>query len=164
MPKPYLLECLECLNCGGDLLFSDELEQYTCKSCPQVIKSENRVPLFTQPPIGMVPSERTERGVDIGTPWRKANWRFLEDQVVKLDSQAIILDVGAGRGDFSAAFVGRPYLALDVYPYPEVDIVCDLTQVNPFRRDTIECSGHRQPVQSKRRAPTVARTGQPCPL
>jgi SAM-dependent methyltransferase len=81
----------------------------------------------------MVPSEKLSRGPQIGTPWRRANWRFLQQQVARLKSDALILDVGAGRGDFADLFENRHYLALDVYPYPEVDIVCDLTQVNPFR-------------------------------
>jgi SAM-dependent methyltransferase len=50
----------------------------------------------------------------------------------------VILDVGAGRGDFAGLFPGRNYLALDVYPYPEVDIACDLTQSNPFREASFD--------------------------
>jgi SAM-dependent methyltransferase len=79
------------------------------------------------------PSEKLVRGPDTGTPWRRANWRFLQEQAAGLDPQAVILDVGAGRGDFADLFRGRDYLALDVYPYPEVDIACDLTRTNPFR-------------------------------
>jgi len=86
----------------------------------------------------MIPTEKMIRRPDVGTPWRKANWRFLEDQVSNLDQDALILDVGAGRGDFSLAFLNHKYLALDIFPYPEIDIVCDLTQVNPFDKESID--------------------------
>jgi SAM-dependent methyltransferase len=60
--------------------------------------------------------------------------------VAKLDPGAVVLDVGAGRGDFAAVFQARTAIALDIYPYPEVDLVCDLTQVNPFRPASFEAA------------------------
>ena len=69
----------------------------------------------------------------MGTPWRQANWRFLQQHVDLLPADALILDVGAGRGDFAAALQKHRSVALEVYPYPEVDLVCDLTRANPFR-------------------------------
>ena len=95
---------------------------------------QDGIPIFTPPPPGLQPSEKLRRGPEIGTPWRQANWRFLEQQVAALAPEATLLDVGAGRGDFASLFQGRETWALDVYPYPEVDIVCDLTQSNPFRQ------------------------------
>jgi SAM-dependent methyltransferase len=86
----------------------------------------------------MQPSEKIARGPEAGTPWRQANWRFLQEQVAALSPNAVILDVGAGRGDFAGVYQGRSCLALDVYPYPEVDLVCDLTQTNPFREETFD--------------------------
>jgi SAM-dependent methyltransferase len=86
----------------------------------------------------MVPSEKLARGPGIGTPWRQANWRFLQGQIDRLDPKALILDVGAGRGDFSEIFKDRPAISLDVYPYPEIDVVCDLTQANPFRENSFD--------------------------
>ena len=85
-----------------------------------------------------MPSEKIQRGPQIGTPWRQANWRFLERQITGLHREAVILDVGAGRGDFAAVFEGRTAIALDVYPYPEIDIVCDLTQADPFRPNSFD--------------------------
>lgn len=130
--KPELTEVLACPDCGG-ALSADENGALSCLACSWNIPAQNGVPLFTAPPEGIVPSGKLQRGPDIGTPWRRANWRFLQQQVARLNPDALILDVGAGRGDFADLFDGRNYLALDVYPYPEVDIVCDLTQVNPFR-------------------------------
>jgi SAM-dependent methyltransferase len=75
---------------------------------------------------------------DTGTPWRKANWRFLETQLTQLPGEARVLDVGAGRGDFAALTNRFQTIALDIYPYPEVDLVCDLTLRNPFRQTSFD--------------------------
>jgi SAM-dependent methyltransferase len=99
---------------------------------------QDGVPVFTPAPGSLQPSEKLRRGPEIGTPWRQANWRFLAEQTAALEPGAIILDVGAGRGDFAGLFQRRNYLALDVIPYPEVDIACDLTQCNPFREDSFD--------------------------
>jgi len=131
--KPFLLENICCTRCGADLIYIEEQEIFSCAACKGSIPTRDGIPLFTQPLESLVPSMKLERGTDIGTPWRRANWIFLQEQLADLDSNSMILDVGAGRGDFAQALQGFDSLALDVYPYPEVDIVCDLTQVNPFK-------------------------------
>ena len=130
--KPELTEILACPACRG-AISADETGAMACPACHWQAPAQTGVPLITTPPQGIVLSGKLMRGPQIGTPWRRANWRFLQQQVARLDAEAMILDVGAGRGDFADLFENRNYLALDVYPYPEVDIVCDLTQVNPFR-------------------------------
>ncbi len=135
--KPQLLKVLVCHRCGGDLVPEDGT--LMCQACAQSVACQGEIPVFTLPPPEMRPSEKLLRGPHIGTPWRQANWRFLAEQVKKLEKSAAILDVGAGRGDFADIFIHHPnYLALDVYPYPEVDIVCDLTQANPFRPGSLD--------------------------
>jgi uncharacterized protein YbaR (Trm112 family)/SAM-dependent methyltransferase len=142
-----LLEVLCCPACGGELIYQEEQPntppELICRvgnhtySTHQGIPSGRVLPIFTTVPEGMAPSEKLRRGPEVGTPWRQANWRFLETQLKRLKTQEtgepLILDVGAGRGDFAAALQNHNSLALDVYPYPEVDVVCDLTRANPFR-------------------------------
>jgi SAM-dependent methyltransferase len=135
MPLPYL-NLIRCDRCGGDLTAGDNA--LLCPHCGRTVPLENGIPIFTQPPSGLEPSEKVARGPGTGTPWRQANWRFLQEQVAALSPDAAILDVGAGRGDFAGVYQGRSCLALDVYPYPEVDLVCDLTQTNPFREETFD--------------------------
>lgn len=94
--------------------------------------------MFTQPPDNLQPSHKLKRGPNLGTPWRQANWRFLESQIALLPINGLILDVGAGRADFEALLAGHNHLALDVYPYPETDIVCDLAATNPFRPNSFD--------------------------
>jgi len=135
--KARLLEILQCERCGGEL--ESRPESLVCRHCGGAVPLEGGIPIFTPPPPGLRPSEKIARSPDAGTPWRQANWRFLENQAARLDPHAVILDVGAGRGDFADLFKGFPsYLALDIYPYPELDIVCDLSCKNPFRPGSLD--------------------------
>jgi SAM-dependent methyltransferase len=136
--KADLLDVLQCTTCGGWLACTDR--QFRCTVCGRVVPDHAGIPLFTPPPEGLTPSARLERGPETGTPWRQANWRFLEEALAGLPAKALVLDVGAGRGDFAAALEGRRSVALEVYPYPEVDVVCDLTRVNPFRPGSFDAA------------------------
>jgi SAM-dependent methyltransferase len=134
--KEILRATVICPQCGNSLLQKDS--KLVCASCGQSVPLQGQIPIFTQPPGNIQPSEKIERGPHKGTPWRQANWRFLQQQVSKLTPDARILDVGAGRGDFAAIFQDRNCLALDIYPYPEVDLVCDLTRVSPLRTESFD--------------------------
>lgn len=134
--KDILLQVIQCEHCGGN--FIETSDGLACASCHSKIALHTQIAIFSAIPDEIRPSEKIERNPNLGTPWRQANWRFLEEQLAFLDDDALILDVGAGRGDFEAALKGRKSLALDVYPYPEVDIVCDLTKVNPFRKNSFD--------------------------
>lgn len=130
-----LLDILICDRCGQELF--PEAGMLICSTCDRRVPIENGKPVFTPYPEGLQPSPKITRDPHTGTPWRRANWQFLERQIRQLDPQALILDVGAGRGDFAALFAGRNYLALDIYPYPEVDLVGDLTLSNPLRAGSL---------------------------
>lgn len=105
---------------------------WKCKHCGFELPTHEGIPLFSAIAPDMLPFDKRIRGPDVGTPWRIANWKFLVSQVTELEENSLILDVGAGRGDFSEIFINHRTVSLDVYPYPEVDIVCDLTETNPF--------------------------------
>jgi SAM-dependent methyltransferase len=135
--KAGLLERLVCEACGGELALTATRE-LACQVCGRQTPMHfgeglQETPIFTPPPPGLQPSPRLARGPNLGTPWRRANWRFLETEANRLPPHAALLDVGAGRGDFADLFTGRIYYALDIYPYPEIDLVCDLAQTNPLR-------------------------------
>ncbi|MBC8509223.1 MAG: methyltransferase domain-containing protein [Chloroflexi bacterium] len=132
-----MLEILVCEGCGEGF----QLGQggvLRCSQCGKVVPMQGNIPMFTDIPDEIQPSDKEIRGPDVGTPWRQANWQFLTDWLEIQNPDMLILDVGAGRGDFAEAVGGRNSIALDVYPYPEVDIVCDLTQTNPFRPASID--------------------------
>lgn len=134
--KLELLELVVCNVCGGTFNLNED--SLHCQACGNRITFLDGVPIFTPVAGEIRPSEKLVRGPDTGTPWRKANWQFLQNQLTHLPSDARILDVGAGRGDFAALLDRFQTTALDIYPYPEVDLVCDLTQCNPFRPATVD--------------------------
>lgn len=129
--KALLSERIQCDRCGAGLQESNT--KLVCSACEREIALQHGIPVFSPPPEGIQPSTKLERGPNVGTPWRRENWRFLGEQIASLPQEAVILDIGAGRGDFAAIYGERHVVALDIYPYPEIDIVCDLTQANPFR-------------------------------
>ncbi len=131
-----LAEIIVCDRCGGKL--ANKPGELHCQQCHRSVPLQREIAIFTPSPENLQPSEKLVRGPNVGTPWRQANWRFLQKQITSLEQDALILDVGAGRGDFADLFNDRNYLALDIYPYPEVDLVCDLTQSNPFRPESID--------------------------
>jgi len=126
-----------CPSCGSD--FDRSHSQYwICDSCRLKIPIQGGKPVFTPIPKEIIPSEKLDRSPDSGSRWRQANWKFVERQVNPLGPEAVFLDIGAGRGDFSAIFRGRKYIALEIYPYPEIDLVCDLGRCIPFRENTFD--------------------------
>ncbi|HWQ84012.1 MAG TPA: methyltransferase domain-containing protein [Anaerolineales bacterium] len=131
MIKPELLELCECTTCRGK--YALQGDRLLCQECGETVPLLDSIPIFTPVAGEIRPSEKLARGPDTGTPWRRANWQFLQNQLAALPGQARILDVGAGRGDFAALLDRFQTIALDIYPYPEVNLVADLTQRNPFR-------------------------------
>lgn len=131
--KSYLVERLVCASCGEGLHIDEQAAEYRCSACDYCGVIYQGKPLFTEVAGDIQPFEKAPRGPHSGSPWRQANWRFLQQQVDRLPEQAVLLDVGAGHGDFAEIFDGRQSILLDVFPYPEIDIVCDLTQAVPFR-------------------------------
>lgn len=125
-----LLEVLVCPSCRKSLKINDG--QIFCRRCHHIYLQKENAILFTQVPENINPSEFRERGTGKDTAWRRANGVFLRSQLRELSKDSLILDVGAGHGDFLPFYADFPHILLDVYPYPAVDVVCDLIQLNPF--------------------------------
>ncbi len=130
-------QIIVCPCCQSDLDRSSGRD-WVCRKCGFKAPVKNGTPIFSEIPKDIVPSEKIKRGPDIGTRWRQANWKFVNDQIKSLPCNAFVLDIGAGRGDFKKAFEGHYYLGLDIFPYPEVDLVCDLIQCVPFKENTFD--------------------------
>ena len=130
--KKEILDLMNCPQCGA-VLIEKSSESLACSKCDYTARMVQGIPLFTDVPATIEPWEKVERGPDKGTAWRKSNWKFLNGFVSSLPAKAKILDVGAGHGDFADIFEGRQYYSLDIVPYPEVDLVADLGEVNPFK-------------------------------
>lgn len=136
MQKADLLEIIHCPTCSGS--YKDEGGYLICNLCHKKVPLINGIPVFSEIPSNINPSEKRNRAPEINTPWRNANTRFLVDQVKNFSSNTIVLDIGAGRGDFSEIFINQRYFAMDIYPYPEIDLVCDLSNIKPFIPNSID--------------------------
>jgi SAM-dependent methyltransferase len=133
-----LLESLiVCPKCKQPFAFKEET-LWRCSRDNFEVRIYAGKPVFTPMPETAHVYEKIERGPDQGTPWRQANWKFLQNQVLGQNKEALILDVGAGHGDFAQIFAGRKYLAADIVPYPEVDLACDLGELIPFKENTFD--------------------------
>ncbi|MHC1740430.1 MAG: methyltransferase domain-containing protein [Anaerolineaceae bacterium] len=132
-----LYELLVCPKCQHrlDAGHNDDL---ICANCGYSARVLDGKPIFTDVPATIEPWEKVERGPDQGTAWRRSNWKFLNELVKAMPKNALILDVGAGHGDFADIFAGKNYYSLDIVPYAEVDLVCDLGQTIPFMPDTFD--------------------------
>jgi SAM-dependent methyltransferase len=132
-----LLSMLVCPDCKHAFEKVDNAS-LRCTNCGRNVPLLDGKPVFTPMPETAHMYQPIERGPDQGTPWRQANWRFLETQVQGLDRDALLLDVGAGHGDFAQTYTSRKSLSLDVVPYPEVDLACDLAKCVPFREGSFD--------------------------
>mgnify|MGYP000982318151 CR=1 FL=1 len=136
LKNDHLLDVLVCPECNADLQF--KTATLFCTSCGKRYGLDQNAVIFTAPPSDINPSELRERGEGKDTPWRHANSVFLRNQLRQLSADTLLLDVGAGRGDFLPFYEHLPHVLLDVYPYPEVDVVCDLTCLNPFHENSLD--------------------------
>jgi SAM-dependent methyltransferase len=134
--SPAILKILQCPNCRSSLIEKKQL--LYCQKCKKDFQIFDGKYIFTEFPKDINPSEIRERGSNKDTNWRKENTKFLDIHMKKQDPGSLILDVGAGRGDFLQYYKNFPHYLLDVYPYPEIDIVCDLTKSNPFQPESID--------------------------
>jgi SAM-dependent methyltransferase len=132
-----LLSLLVCPDCKHPFERVDNV-CLRCTNCRREVPLVEGKPAFTPMPETAHVYVPIPRGPDQGTPWRQANWRFLQEQVNRLDKDALLLDVGAGHGDFDQTYAGRRSLSLDVVPYPEIDLACDLTECVPFRENSFD--------------------------
>lgn len=126
-----MMEKIVCPQCKSAFDKRDP-DLWTCPHCGFQVKVCNGKPVFTDAPGDLNPSEKIERCADQGSVWRRINWKFIEKTASRLSSEAEVLDIGAGRGDFKAIFSGSRYMGLDIYPYPELDLAVDLIQMCPF--------------------------------
>ena len=94
-----LLDLLVCPTC--QCRYAIETDGWLCPQCGTRVELWNGKPAFTAPLEQTATFERVERGPEKGTPWRKANWRFLDTEAKGIPLEARILDIGAGHGDFA---------------------------------------------------------------
>ena len=68
------------------------------------------------------------------TNWRRHGWIYLRKHLTPIDSEAVVVDVGAGRvryRDLISRFGN--YIGVDFIPYDLIKVVTDITQPLPFK-------------------------------
>jgi SAM-dependent methyltransferase len=131
-----LTSMLTCLDCGGGLAYAGD--HLACCECHHALPQQQGKPVLTPVPANIVPSKKKERGANLGTVWRRANWRFYQQAAQGITTRQVVLDLGAGHADLKAIFEQEDYIAADIYPYEEIDFVCDLTVFNPLRPASVD--------------------------
>lgn len=134
--NPLLTSLLACLDCGGRLAYTGD--HLTCCECHHPLPRQQGKPVLTPVPLNIVPSKKKERGSNLGTVWRRANWSFYQQAAKDITAHQVVLDLGAGHADLKAIFEQKDYIAADIYPYQEIDFVCDLTITNPLRPSSVD--------------------------
>ncbi len=73
------------------------------------------------------------------TSWRKSNYAFLKKELADVAHDLLVLDFGVGQGQFEDLVQRFPNkIAADFFPYPDADVICDLTKPLPFRDDSLD--------------------------
>lgn len=101
---------------------------------------KNGVWYFSEIPKDAIPSRDAEpQDASKWSFWRKENFRFFSEELGKLQSDSVLVDLGAGQSDFgklTARFHQR--YAADFYPYEGINIVCDLNKRFPFESESVD--------------------------
>lgn len=126
-----------CPQCHAKFSHIDDTH-WKCGKCGYTAQVINKIPVFSDYPANLQPSEKIERCAEQGSIWRRFNWKFLEQRAALLNPEAEVLDIGAGRGDFKTIFARSRYTGLDIYPYPELDLAVDLIKVCPFNEESFD--------------------------
>lgn len=132
--EKLLLEVVACPQCALSLCVVHT--GYFCKKCGVRFPIVDGALDF----IGSAPDgcHRIEKKVlRVGSDWRQANNNFFHRVARDFDSEALVLDVGAGHSYLKAFFRSR-YLATDIYPYKGLHFVCDLSKASPLRAASLD--------------------------
>lgn len=119
-------DLLQCPSCTGLLAVGDA--DLVCVECRRTVPVTGRTVAFEPPRVDIIPSKLKPRGPEYGTAWRRANWAFYDRAGKGTRPDDVVIDVGAGRADLKPLFAHSRYHAVDVYDYPEVDIVGDASR------------------------------------
>ena len=134
--NPELLDVLTCPTCAGTLV--SEGDSVRCTACGETFPGRHGMLILSDIPDDIVPSNLPRRKPGTGTYWRCQNWAFLQGAAREIALDQVVLDIGAGPGDFKPLFEDKVYLAVDAYPYYDLDFVCDLTTHWPIRPASVD--------------------------
>lgn len=98
-------------------------------------REKNNILYFLDTPDDIdVTSEDANIHREKWTYWRKANYLFFKDEIEPLPRETRIIDLGSGTWKDLHTITDRcDVIRVDLYPYKNVSVVCDLNKHLPFR-------------------------------
>lgn len=124
-----------CQKCLGDLYRSGT--KAVCVECKTSFDVQNKVYYFTS--VDHSPKiKKGLRDLRNWSSWRKQNFEYLQKNLKGLIPDSYVLDLGAGQGNFKNTFENCHYVAVDFYPYEDVQVVSDITKQLPFRSNMFD--------------------------
>jgi SAM-dependent methyltransferase len=132
------LPVLSCQRCGKRLAALDDGALSCAADGSTATIKDGKVFWITVPDDVVPPPMEGARDPNGWTSWRRANFVFYRDLLVSTP-HARLLDLGAGRAQFHDLFTGaQTFVAADFFPYPDVNLICDLTQRLPLASDVFD--------------------------
>lgn len=133
-----LRDVLACPRCDSEKVDVSDAG-VACPGCGARFAVEGGVPVFSRAGLDVVPKEKSDRRDPRNwTPWRRDNYLFFREKLSGEAPGGRVLDLGSGPGHFRGLFEGARILAADFHPYPDVDVVCDVTQRLPLRSGSFD--------------------------
>ncbi|MDO8664909.1 MAG: class I SAM-dependent methyltransferase [Candidatus Liptonbacteria bacterium] len=73
------------------------------------------------------------RDASVWSEWRKENLKYFEEKLKNKPRNVMLVDVGAGPSQFYGLFSQFTLISIDFSPYPDIDIVADITESIPLK-------------------------------
>lgn len=103
------------------------------------LEERDGVLYFHKPPSDIIPSrDEAPRDMRTWSYWRKENYHFLKEELGKMNKDSVLVDLGAGQSDFLELTSAFKLCAVDLYPYPGIQVVCDLEHSLPFKDKSVD--------------------------
>jgi SAM-dependent methyltransferase len=131
MPSEFLQPLLQCARCSARLEWSHG--NGVCSSCGAAVeRTASGAYRFLPPGKRPAPPKKEPTDSSNWNAWRLRNYEYLADKLRGLADGSIVVDLGAGPGQFRRLYERHRYVGLDFQEYPGVSIVADLTKRLPL--------------------------------
>ncbi|MBI3074750.1 MAG: class I SAM-dependent methyltransferase [Parcubacteria group bacterium] len=124
---------IACPKCLGSL--SQEAERARCKKCSASFPITKGVYFFEDAaPLSPAPLKPRQKW----TKWRNLNFAYLQNKLTKITEHSLVLDIGAGPGQFRELYKNCRYVGMDFYPFSGVQVISDITKRFPFQENIFD--------------------------
>jgi len=139
-----LIKYLKCEKCDQPLSIStsDKENRLSCKKCSKSIDVSSNSVFFSdinpdiRPTIMDNPCDKEK-----WSKWRAMNYSYFSSVLdnLSLSTESLVMDIGAGNRPFRDLLDNFSLISVDFYPYPEIDICCDISKKLPIQSNIADC-------------------------